>query len=97
MRMLIRLGSRDSVNVTTLCCALRKPDLQAEFNGLPGTVQVTGNENAMANGFWVHLSLVSTKAEKLGMPEDLVRVLLNPDLVKQVSGRGETPESRQKI
>lgn len=94
MKRLIRLSPRDSVNVTTLCCALRKPDLEAEFKGLPGTVEVTGNAEAMVNGFWVHLSLVSTKAEKLGMPEDLVRVLLDPDLVKQVSGRRQTLASR---
>ena len=39
----------------------------------------------MVNGFWVHLSLVTAKAGLLEMPEELKRVLLDPNLVRHVS------------
>lgn len=41
----------------------------------------------MVNGFWVHLSLVTAKAGLLEMPEELKRVLLDPNLVRHVSCR----------
>jgi hypothetical protein len=70
--------------VTSLCIALKKPELISGFASLPGTVEVKGNDRRDVNGFWVHLSLVLTKAETLEMPEDLAGVILDQDLVKRV-------------
>ena len=56
-----------------------------EFRSLPRAVEVRGNRESMVNGFWVHLSLVTAKAGLLEMPEELKRVLLDPNLVRHVS------------
>lgn len=68
------------------CRALRKPDLQAEFRELPGAVVVEGNRDLMVNGTWAHLSLVAERAEAMAIPEDLVNVFLDVNLVNRVSG-----------
>lgn len=73
------------VNVSSLCRALDLKDKESEFSGLPRATRVQGNPHPEANGLWVHLSLVAIKAKTLPIPAELASVLLNPDLIQDVS------------
>jgi hypothetical protein len=59
--------------------------MEVQLQSLPGAVEVSGNKGSNINGYWVHLSLVTERAEELGMPEDLRRVWLDPNLIRRVS------------
>lgn len=73
------------VNVSSLCRALKLEDKESEFRGLPRATLVQGFSQPEANGLWLHLSLVAMQAKTLPIPDELASVLLNPNLIQDVS------------
>lgn len=85
------------VNVTILCRALGKPELEPAFRDLPGAVVVGGKRHPvvdeMVNGTWVHLFSVAAGITLLRMPDDLVNTFLHNGLASRVSLIESTAES----